>query len=49
MDHRDPPGLPGANGSKALLLNHRGARLSYRGAHDILWAIADDAGIPDDV
>ncbi|MFI1996322.1 tyrosine-type recombinase/integrase [Actinoplanes sp. NPDC020271] len=43
------PGLPGTADSKALLLNHRGARLSYRGAHDILKAIAEDAGIPDDV
>ena len=42
------PGLPGADGP-ALLLNHRGDRLTYRGAHDILLALADDAGIPDDV
>ncbi|BCY11134.1 tyrosine-type recombinase/integrase [Actinoplanes sp. L3-i22] len=39
------PALPGAADSKALLLNHRGNRLSPRGAHDVLLAIADDAAI----
>jgi len=32
----------------ALILNRRGGRLSPRGAHDVLLAIADQAGIGDD-
>ncbi len=36
------PHWPGA-GTPALLLNHRGGRLSARGAHDILLAIAAEA------
>jgi hypothetical protein len=37
------PGWPGAATSPALLLNRRGGRLSARGAHDILLAIAAEA------
>ncbi|GAA2645286.1 site-specific integrase [Paractinoplanes durhamensis] len=36
------PAWPGAD-SPALLLNQRGGRLSDRGAHDIVPAIADEA------
>jgi site-specific recombinase XerD len=42
------PGWPGADTNPALLLNHRGKRLSPRGARDILTAIADDAGVDPD-
>ena len=37
------PGWPGAATSPALLLNRRGGRLSARGAHDVLLAIAAEA------
>jgi site-specific recombinase XerD len=37
------PSWPGAGTSPALLLNRRGGRLSARGAHDILLAIAAEA------
>lgn len=37
------PAGPGADTSPALLLNRRGGRLSARGAHDILLAIAAEA------
>jgi len=36
---------PGADTSPALLLNHRGERLSARGARDVLAALAEEAGI----
>ena len=39
---------PGANDSPALFLNQRGQRLSVRGAHDIVTAIAAAAGLDDD-
>lgn len=39
---------PGAD-SPALLLNQRGGRLSDRGAHDILLAIAEEAAITADL
>jgi integrase/recombinase XerC len=39
---------PGANDSPALFLNQRGQRLSARGAHDIITAIARAAGLQDD-
>lgn len=42
------PAWPGATTSPALLLNHRGGRLSARGAHDILGAIADAARLDDE-
>jgi site-specific recombinase XerD len=45
--HDERPQLPGADGP-ALLLNHRGGRLSARGAHDVLRAIAEDAGVTAD-
>jgi site-specific recombinase XerD len=38
----------GANDSPALFLNQRGQRLSVRGAHDIVIAIAAAAGLVDD-
>ncbi len=38
------PTWPGAD-NPALLLNQRGARLSDRGAHNILLAIAEEAGL----
>ena len=41
------PDWPGADGP-ALLLNQRGERLSDRGAHDILLAIAEEAAITAD-
>jgi site-specific recombinase XerD len=41
------PSWPGAD-SLALLLNQHGGRLSDRGAHDILLAIAGEAGITSD-
>lgn len=37
------PAGPGVETSPALLLNRRGGRLSARGAHDILLAIAAEA------
>jgi site-specific recombinase XerD len=39
---------PGSNKSPALFLNQRGQRLSVRGAHDIVTAIAAAAGLEDD-
>jgi len=45
LDER--PGWPGAGG-QALFLNQRGSRLSVKGAHDIIIAIADTAGLDDD-
>ncbi|WBQ03410.1 tyrosine-type recombinase/integrase [Kribbella sp. CA-293567] len=42
------PTWPGAADTSALLLNHRGARLSARGAHDVIGAIANQAGIGHD-
>ena len=45
LDER--PDWPGAD-NPALFLNQRGARLSARGAHDIITAIARDAGLDDD-
>ena len=41
------PDWPGADGP-ALFLNQRGTRLSVKGAHDIITAIADTAGLDDD-
>jgi len=38
---------PGAN-TPALFLNQRGARLTVRGAHDIITTIATTAGLEDD-
>jgi len=38
---------PGANDNPALFLNQRGQRLSVRGAHDIVTAIAAAAGLDD--
>ncbi len=38
---------PGAKTSPALFLNQRGQRLSVRGAHDIVTAIAAAAGLDD--
>ncbi|KAB1922543.1 tyrosine-type recombinase/integrase [Micromonospora sp. ALFpr18c] len=45
--NHERPTLAGAD-APALLLNQRGGRLSDRGAHDILLAIADEAGITAD-
>ena len=39
---------PGAKDNPALFLNQRGQRLSVRGAHDIITAIAATAGLEDD-
>jgi site-specific recombinase XerD len=39
---------PGADASLALFLNHRGARLSTRGARDILARLAGEAGLDED-
>jgi len=39
---------PGAKNNPALCLNQRGQRLSVRGAHDIITAIAAGAGLDDD-
>jgi site-specific recombinase XerD len=38
----------GAKDNPALFLNQRGQRLSVRGAHDIITAIAAAAGLDDD-
>jgi site-specific recombinase XerD len=46
LDER--PDWPGAD-SPALFLNQRGGRLSVKGAHDIITAIADTAGLDDDI
>ena len=45
LDERDD--WPGAKNSPALFLNQRGQRLSVRGAHDIVTAIAAAAGLDD--
>jgi integrase/recombinase XerC len=45
LDER--PDWPGADGP-ALFLNQRGSRLSVKGAHDVITAIADSAGLDDD-
>lgn len=45
--HDERPHWPGAD-SPALLLNHRGQRLSTRGARGILTAIAESAALPAD-
>ena len=45
LDERDD--WPGAKNSPALFLNQRGQRLSVRGAHDIVTAIAEAAGLDD--
>ena len=37
-----------ASGTRALFLNQRGGRLSVKGAHDIITAIAAAAGLEDD-
>jgi integrase/recombinase XerD len=42
-------GWPGAGDTPAVFLNQRGQRLSARGAHDIITAIADRAGLDDHV
>ncbi len=39
---------PGARDNPAVFLNQRGQRLSVRGAHDIVTAIAAAAGLEDD-
>ena len=39
---------PGADDSPALFLNQRGQRLSVRGGHEIITAIATTAGLGDD-
>jgi len=39
---------PGADTDPALFLNHRGARLSVRGARDVIARIAAAAGLDDD-
>jgi integrase/recombinase XerC len=45
LDER--PDWPGAD-DRALFLNQRGSRLSAKGAHDIITAIAATAGLDDD-
>jgi site-specific recombinase XerD len=42
------PSWSGASDTPALILNHRGTRLSARGAHNILVGIAEEAHIDDD-
>jgi integrase/recombinase XerC len=37
--------LPGAQDNPALFLNHRGGRLSTRGAYNVLKAVATDANL----
>lgn len=39
---------PGAADGPALFLNRRGARLSVKGAHDIITGIAERAGLDDE-
>jgi site-specific recombinase XerD len=46
LDER--PDWPGAGTSPALLLNRRGARLSVRGASNIIQSIASNAGLDDE-
>ena len=46
--NEERPAWPGAQTNPAVILNRRGDRLSARGAHDILLAIADQAGLSDD-
>jgi integrase/recombinase XerC len=41
-------GWPGAGTNPALFLNHRGGRLSVRGARDVIARIAATAGLGDD-
>ncbi|WP_218578816.1 tyrosine-type recombinase/integrase [Phytohabitans houttuyneae] len=41
-------GLPGADTTPALFFNHRGGRLSVRGASDVFAAILDRAALDDD-
>ena len=43
------PNWPGADTSPALLLNRRGARLSVRGASNIIATIAANAGLDDGI
>ena len=45
----DRPNWPGADSNPALFLNHRGGRLSVRGARDIIARIADAAGLGADI
>jgi site-specific recombinase XerD len=47
LDER--PDWPGAHTSPALLLNHRGTRLSTRGASTIFRTIATTAGLDDTI
>ncbi len=47
LDER--PDWPGADTSPALLLNRRGARLSVRGASNIIQSIASNAGLGDGI
>jgi site-specific recombinase XerD len=42
------PSWPGADTNPALFLNHRGGRLSVRGARDIIARIAQTAGLNHD-
>jgi integrase/recombinase XerC len=42
------PDWPGADTNPALFLNHRGGRLSVRGARDVIARIAESAGLHDD-
>lgn len=42
------PNWPGADTNPALFLNHRGGRLSVRGARDVIARIADAAGLDND-
>ena len=41
------PDCPGADTNPALLLNHRGGRLSVRGARDVIARLATAAGLDD--
>jgi site-specific recombinase XerD len=42
------PNWPGAETNPALFLNHRGGRLSVRGARDVIARIIAAAGLDDD-
>jgi integrase/recombinase XerD len=44
---RERPGWPGADHNPAVFLNHRGGRLTARGASDVFTAILDRAGLND--
>jgi len=46
LDER--PNWPGANANPALLLNHRGGRLTTRGARDVLVALAVEARLEEE-